>query len=116
MLAEGEDAHGVIIAPLVTDAVALVFSRLPVDTLAQSRCVSKSWCQFIDTRQSLYHSVSVKGVRGERAAQMLQFASERAGGGMRVLDVSGIKEMDIELLADTVQSNGGASLVSEQRK
>ena len=75
-----------VLPPLPSDAVELIFSMLPVDVRMRCREVSPAWRAFLQ-RLRLWHECDLSHAE-RRTTKLLRAASARAGGQLRVLDVS----------------------------
>ena len=96
-----------VLPPLPSDAVELIFSLLPVDVRLRCREVSRAWRAFLELRR-LWHVCNLSGV-ARCSASLLRAASARAGGQLRVLDVSTWESIDWRALT-TVAAENAASL------
>ena len=88
---EDETLKQLVLAPLPTELVRLVFLLLPADARLRCREVCRGWCAFLSDA-SLWRVCDLSarsGVVAERTPALLQAATERAQGTLEVLDVTG---------------------------
>jgi len=88
---EIEPLKQLVLAPLPTDLVRLIFLLVPADARLRCREVSRGWCAFL-ADASLWRVCDLSarsGVVAERTPALLQAASARAQGTLQVLDVTG---------------------------
>jgi len=88
---EDEALKHLVLAPLPTDLVRLVFLLVPADARLRCREVCRGWCSFL-ADSFLWRVCDLSawsGVVAERTPALLQAACERAQGTLEVLNVSG---------------------------
>ena len=88
---ETEALKQLVLAPLPTELVRLVFLLLPADSRLRCREVCRGWCAFL-ADASLWRVCdlsALSGVAAERTPALLRAATERAQGTLEVLDVTG---------------------------
>ena len=96
-----------VLPPLPSDAVEIIFSLLPVDNRLRCREVSRAWRAFLQ-RLRFWRVCNLSGVV-KQYASLLHAAAARAGGQLRVLDVSMWKALD-KVALTAVAAENAASL------
>jgi len=108
---EDEVLKQLVLAPLPTHLVRLVFLLLPADARLRCREVCRGWCAFL-ADASLWRvcDLSVRsGVVARRTPSLLHAACVRAQGTLQVLDVTGWRGLFDDLLADDLLAEEGES-------
>jgi len=88
---ETEALKLLVLSPLPTELVRLVFLLLPADVRLRCREVCRGWCAFL-AEASLWRVCDLSarsGVAARRKLALLRAATERAQGTLEVLDVTG---------------------------
>jgi len=87
---ETEALKQLVLAPLLSELIHLIFLLLPVDSRLRCREVSRGWRAFLaDLRHWQVCDLSLTSGVVLRSPALLHAACERARGTLRVLDVSG---------------------------
>ena len=108
---EREEAlAGEVFSVLPRELVRFIFLLLPVDVRMRCREVCPAWCCLLEERW-LWRECDLSPSSGvQRATKaLLRAASRRAGGQLRVLDVSGWPEeraLPVETLRAVAEENG----------
>ena len=95
-----------VLPPLPSDALELIFSLLPVDVRLRCREVSPAWRAFLE-RSLLWHVCDFAGV-AKPSESLLRAATARAGGQLRVLDVTDRKEINWDTLISVAAENAAS--------
>lgn len=87
-------------------ALTLILKLLPVDERLRSREVCTAWRRLLSAPQ-LWEvcNLSKGGIAAKQTEELLESASAAAAGTMRVLDVSGWTDMDLDALVGVAAAN-----------